>query len=135
MSSFKLSVLTPHRNFFEGNAKKIVCADINGGFSIFANHQNFITATLPCVVTIEDENSKEIEVFVSGGVIEVREGEVSLCVDTLETKEEIDIQRAEKAKANKEKQIKDKENSKVDGMLVQLSLNRAIERLKFARGK
>ena len=133
MNTFKLSVLTPHRNFFDGNVKKIVCTDLNGEFSIFANHQNFITATLPCVVSIEDENSKEIDIFVAGGIIEVREGEVSLCVDTLETKEDIDIQRAERAKLNKEEQLKEKEISKVDEMLMKLSLNRAIERLKFAK--
>ncbi|WP_297521484.1 ATP synthase F1 subunit epsilon [uncultured Clostridium sp.] len=133
MNTFKLSVLTPHRNFFDGNVKKIVCTDLNGEFSIFANHQNFITATLPCVVSIEDENSKEIDIFVAGGIIEVREGEVSLCVDTLETKEDIDIQRAERAKSNKEEQLKEKEISKVDEMLMKLSLNRAIERLKFAK--
>ncbi|MGL5576252.1 MAG: ATP synthase F1 subunit epsilon [Sarcina sp.] len=133
MSTFKLSVLTPHRNFFDGNAKKIVCTDVNGEFSIFANHQNLITAILPCVATIEDENSNEIQVFVSGGIIEIREGVVSLCVDTLETKEEIDVQRAERAKTKKEEELKSKENSKVDEMLVKLSLNRAIERLKFAK--
>lgn len=137
MSNFKLLVSTPHKILFDGEAESIVCKNNNGEFAILANYENMITATAPTKVVIIDAQKKELEFFASGGIMEVINGEVTLCVDTVETREEIDLTRAELSKKESEEELKthDESDSKVDEMLKQLSLNRAIGRIEFKKNK
>lgn len=135
MSNFKLLVATPHKVLFDNEAQSIVCKNDNGEFAILAGYENMITATTPTKVIIIDSSDKEHEFFASGGIMEVLDGEVSLCVDTIETREEIDLTRAELSKKESEENLKSTSGNKIDDMLLELSLNRAIGRIEFKKNK
>lgn len=133
MSNFKLLVSTPFKRAFDGEAQSIQATDDNGEFEVLAQRGNAIFATVPSKVVVKDANGQELEWFSSGGLLEVRNGEVSLCVDTLETKDEIDLARAEASKQKHENVKKDGDYSQIDDMLNELSLSRAIGRIQYAK--
>lgn len=135
MDNFNLLVITPHKKIFEGEASKIACKNLAGEFSILANHENYITTTVPGKLIIVSGNNEEKDYFASGGVLEVKDGAVTLCVDTVETREEIDVMRAKLAKEKTEKKLENEIDSRVEDMRTKLALSRAIERIEFAKDK
>lgn len=135
MDNFNLLVITPHKKIFEGEASKIGCKNSAGEFSILVNHENYITTTVPGKIVIVSGNNEENEYFASGGVLEVKDGAVTLCVDTVETKAEIDVMRAELSKERTEKKLETDMDSRIEDMRTKLALSRAIERIEFAKDK
>lgn len=135
MDGFDLLVITPHKKIYQEKAEMLSLKNSEGEFSILAEHENMLTPTVPCKLIITKDDGKEIEFFTSGGMLEVKDGKVVLCADTVETREDIDIKRAEASKEKTEKKL-DKENaSRIEDMRTKLALDRAIERIEFAKGR
>ena len=66
--------------------------------------------------------------FVSGGFIYVKKEEVTMITDAIESVEEIDLNRAKRAKERAEKRLASK-NANIDVMRAELALKRAITRI------
>lgn len=137
MSTFNLIVSTPYTDIFRGEALSLSCTDLCGEVTILAQHENAIKVTEPSKLSIINAKNETIEFFTSGGILEVRDGKVIYCIDTAETKEEIDIKRAQDSiEKHKEKDKTDKgDYSQIDDMLKELSLKRAVGRIEFAKNK
>lgn len=135
MDNFNLLVITPHKKIFQGEASKIDCKNSAGEFSILVNHENYITTTVPGKIVIVSGSNEKKEYFASGGVLEVKDGEVTLCADTVETRGEIDVMRAKLAKEKTEKKLETEADSRIEDMRTKLALSRAIERIEFAKDK
>ncbi|MGL5766123.1 MAG: ATP synthase F1 subunit epsilon [Sarcina sp.] len=137
MSGFNLLVITPHKKIYNENAEMISLKNSNGEFSILEEHENLITPTLPGKLTITKPGNSILEYFASGGILNVKNGTVVLCADTVETKEEIDVKRAEMSKEKAESKLKDEKysNEGIDELRTKLALSRAMERIDFASKK
>ncbi|MGL5616335.1 MAG: ATP synthase F1 subunit epsilon [Sarcina sp.] len=135
MDGFKLKVITPYKVIFDGIATKVISRDRDGEFSINLDSQNLLTTIIPTKLTIVDENNKELEYFASGGVIKVLHNEVSLCLDSAETREEIDLKRAEHSKERAEKRIAEHKEAELENLRNKLALERAISRINFYNNK
>ncbi|MGL5415861.1 MAG: ATP synthase F1 subunit epsilon [Clostridium sp.] len=137
MSGFNLLVITPHKKIYSEDAEMISLKNSNGEFSILAEHENLITPTLPGRLTITKPDNSVLEYFASGGILNVKEGNVVLCADTVETKEEIDVKRAEMSKEKAESKLNDEKysNESIDELRTRLALSRAMERIDFANKK
>ncbi|WP_297633214.1 ATP synthase F1 subunit epsilon [uncultured Clostridium sp.] len=135
MDGFDLLVITPHKKIYQDKAEMLSLKNSVGEFSILAEHENMLTPTVPCKLTITKSEGGEIEFFTSGGMLEIKDGNVVLCADTVESREEIDVKRAEASKEKTEKKLDEENASKIEDMRTKLALNRAIERIDFAKGK
>ncbi|MGL4452731.1 MAG: ATP synthase F1 subunit epsilon [Sarcina sp.] len=137
MSGFNLLVITPHKKIYSEDAEMISLKNSNGEFSILAEHENLITPTLPGRLTITKPDNSVLEYFASGGILNVKDGTVVLCTDTVETKEEIDVKRAEMSKEKAESKLNDEKysNESIDELRTKLALSRAMERIDFANKK
>ncbi|MGL4656143.1 MAG: ATP synthase F1 subunit epsilon [Sarcina sp.] len=137
MSGFNLLVITPHKQIYNESAEMISLKNSNGEFSILEEHENLITPTLPGRLTITKADNSILEYFASGGILNVKDGTVVVCADTVETKEEIDVKRAEMSKEKAESKLKDEKysNEGIDELRTKLALSRAMERIDFASKK
>lgn len=82
------------------------------------------------------KDGKTHEFAISGGILDVTREKVMVLADSYESKEDIDIQRAEKAKERAEgflKEAKANPNAEVDVKRAELALRRAINRINLGK--
>lgn len=140
MESFKLVIMTPYKIAYNDDAVLITCKGADGEFTILPEHENYITSTMPHKISIKKQTGELVEFFASGGILEVDNGNVTICTSTVETKEEIDLNRAETAKERASRRLTESEkntNEKaaINDLRAKLALDRAIERINFAKSK
>ncbi|WP_102411789.1 ATP synthase F1 subunit epsilon [Beduinella massiliensis] len=129
MSSFHLQIATPDGLIFDGQAERLLCRTIVGDVCILARHADYVTALGmgEARVTI-DGNVRRAACM--GGMLTVVKGEVRLVPTTFEWAEDIDAERAQRAKERAELMLKEKQTDKRDLMLAEARLKRALVRMQ-----
>ena len=102
MSSFHLQIVTPDGSFFDGEANSVVVRTTGGYVSIYPHHTDYIAAL-----------------------------DIGLVATTFEYADEIDVARAEAAKARAEARIAAATEER-DIKLARAKLSRALNRLHIA---
>ncbi|SHK63691.1 ATP synthase F1 subcomplex epsilon subunit [Clostridium cavendishii DSM 21758] len=131
MSIFKLTIITPEKEVYSGNAKKLKTVNSYGEFEILSNHADFITSTVPAITTLEDEKGDILTLFTSQGVLNFKDQQLTFCVDSAEHSEEIDVERAQKAMERSKERLS--HNKDTDVKRAELALARAMTRLKYVQ--
>lgn len=131
MSEFKLRIVSPKGEYYCGNVEILNIVSTSGQLGILANMTPFAA-----VVEISEmnfiENGRRRYFFVSGGLIHVTKNEVTLITDAIEDKENIDLERAQKAKERAERRLRNKD-SRTDILRAELALKRALTRIKIKK--
>ena len=128
--SFKLAVLSPKGVYFEKEVESLTVKLTSGYRTILSHHAPLIGALAYAPMHIV-ENGKTKYYALHGGAISIKENKVSLIVNAVEAKEDIDLGRAKDAKARAEKRLADKEKDiNIDVKRAELALARAIARIK-----
>jgi F-type H+-transporting ATPase subunit epsilon len=94
---FTLSIVTPEALYFEGEISSLVVPGTEGYLGILSNHAPLITAVQNGYIELRDAQDKVQVMAVSGGFLEVSENQATILADTVESSDEIDIERAERA--------------------------------------
>ncbi len=133
MSTFHLKIVSPDGVFFDGDARQLSVRSIDGEIAVLKGHMPFLTAVSvgECrVYTADGEVPKRAACC--GGMLNVTDEEVFLAPTTFEWGEDIDIQRAETAKASAESLL---ESSATDAekKIAKRKLERARIRIKVAK--
>lgn len=102
---FKAEILAADHQVFKGELEYISVPTLDGLYGIMANHSNTMVTVNTGTLTYREEGKAEIKLAVSNGFCKIEEGEVLVIVQTAETKEEIDIERARIAEENARKAI------------------------------
>lgn len=124
---FKLSIVTPDKEFFSGEVEEVIIGEVNGPMAILAHHINSVVALKPFVTEYITDGTK-IKAFTSHGTAKVINNEVILAVDACETPEEIDVRRAEEAKERAEERLTKKDG--VNMRRAEAALLRSLTRIK-----
>ena len=128
MSTFRLRMLESDRPFFEGECESLIFPAADGQYGVLANHRNLIAAIVPGELRFRLPDQSEQVAAVSAGMVKIEDGDVLVLVDSAERPEEIDANRASRAKAlAKEKLLQNKDPR--DRSLAQAELARAVNRL------
>lgn len=130
-NSFLLKITTPDGKKFEENVEMANFTLSDGDIGIMKGH-------LPLVGVIEISimNYKKGNTFypiaISGGILQVSPDKINVLADAFETKDELNFQRALKAKQKAEDDIKNALNdSSIDVLKAELALKRALNRMKL----
>ncbi len=126
-------IISQDREVFSGDVNMVVIPGAAGQMGILPNHAALLTAINYGVITIKFDSGEE-HFTVAGGVAEVLPGQVIILADAAENVEEIDIERAIKAKQAAEeslKNISDTDNDRY--MRVSAALKRSYLRLDAAK--
>lgn len=131
MSTFQFEIVTPTRILDKGQVNYVRCPGMDGSFGVMANHLEGIIALSigEIKVTID---GKEEYLATSGGYTEITDEKMQLLVESVEGSDEIDTDRAKRS-LERAQVRKEKHSPEIDGARVEVSLYRALNRLRVAR--
>lgn len=125
---FHAQILTPNGKLFEGEVRGVQVPGVEGSFEMRVDHASIISILDIGPVRILTDKS-DIQYFaVSGGFVEMHNNRLTLLAEAAERVEDIDVNRAEKAK---ERALEELMKRKEDKKEVELALKRAENRLKL----
>ncbi len=130
--TFSLEVITPQRSMYSGEVESFTAPGEVGEFQVLHDHAPFLSSIAAGEFRLVDQTGNEVVYSTSGGFVEVNRNKASFLADTLEKKEEIDVERAEAAKKRAEERLRKKEPG-TDVARAQAALLRAVNRLKVAK--
>src|SRR3989344_5105928 len=135
MPKLKLKIVTPEKVLLDAEADSVSCPTQMGEITILPNHIPLVASLAPGEMKIV-ENGSARHMAVAGGVVEVRrQNEIVVLADAAEAEEEIDIKRAEEAKARARKVMSEKPLSEEEYAATAAALEKALTRLRVARRK
>ncbi|MBR2507480.1 MAG: ATP synthase F1 subunit epsilon [Bacilli bacterium] len=129
---FRLQIITPYGIYFDKDIDFLNVPSSKGLLGILPKHAPLISDVLLGEIMVRD-NDTEKYFATSGGLLKVNEDGVILLLDTVESEDQIDIDRATNSKKRAMDRLeKSKLDDKVDVARTQASLSRALNRLKVA---
>ena len=131
MKQINLEIITPSKQAFKGEVKSLTVPGSAGSFQVLFNHAPLLSTFEIGRVKLVDLEDKEIEFATSGGTVEVMENKILLLADSLESKDEIDSDRAKKSYTRAKERLSSVNRKEVDLLRAEASLARSINRLKF----
>lgn len=126
----RLEIVTPERRVYSGEVRFVVLPGVEGELGILPAHAPLMTALDIGIIRVQHEG-KTMKFAVSGGFAEVRDSRVVVLARTCEAAEEIDVARAEAAKARAESRLANP-TPDIDVARAEAALKRALNRLKAA---
>ena len=126
-----LDIVTPEKNVFSADVYYFHIPTIEGGIGVYPRHAAIVTALDVGELTIDDGNGNKDSLFINGGFLEVSENKAVVLAKSAENNEEIDIERAKRAKARAEERLAFSAEG-IDTARAEAALKRAVQRLKIA---
>jgi len=128
---FKLDIVTPERQIWSDDVDFVTIPTIQGEITVLANHVPIVSIIEPGELKIRKEN-ENIFMAVTGGFFQVTGKKVTILADAAERAEEIDIERAERAREHAKQLLEEKKQEKVPNAEAIAALQRSLARLKVA---
>lgn len=128
--ALKLTILTPERDFYSGEVVEVITDSVEGRIAILPDHMPLITTLRPADTEITQKDGKKLMAFTSTGVLEVKDNELKILCDNCEWPEEVDIERAKKAKKRAEERLQSQKDG-IDVKRAQMALARALARINL----
>jgi F-type H+-transporting ATPase subunit epsilon len=125
-----LEVITPERLVLRESVDEVVVPGLGGELGILPEHTPLISQLQTGVLTYRQGGTSR-QMHVSGGFVEVQPDRVSVLSDVAERPEDIDLDRAERAKERAERRLK-AQGDDVDFPRAELKLQRATIRIQLA---
>lgn len=130
MSSFRLQVVSPDGQLFDGQAQKVFCRTITGDVCILPRHCNYMTALGMGEARITAEDGTVRRAACIGGMLSVLDGAVRLVATTWEWAEDIDAERAKASQTRAEAELKSQDRQA--RALAEARLRRSLVRQRVA---
>ena len=130
MKAFHIDIVTPDGLEYSGEIESLLVRTDDGDVEILAGHTDLLAAIDVGRARIIENGVKRFAA-INGGFLSVKDKQVRLCAITFEFADQIDVKRAEAAKARAEEAI-GSAKSNVDIDLSKAKLLRASTRIKVA---
>ena len=133
-NSIRLEVITPERLFYEGEVEMVIVRTLNGDEGFMANHAWACKLLSTGELWIQEKGEKDFRVAaIAGGYIDVQ-NQIVIFTDSAEWPEEIDEERAMRAKERAESKLKIESKDTVQVELAKLAIARALTRMHVKSG-
>ena len=129
MSTFHLRISTPDGLIFDGDVERLRARMIDGDVCLLANHADYVSAVGAGEAALTFEDGQQRRAACIGGMLTMIKNEANLIATTFEWSDQIDLERAERAKSRAEERIKAAKEDKREVMLAQAKLQRALVRI------
>jgi len=131
MAKMHLEVVTPERVMFSEDVDMLEARGTLGEFGVLPGHVTFLTTVEPGEVRIFNDGHTRY-LAAGGGFAEVVNDKVTLLLNAAEFPEEIDVQRAYRAKERAEEALRDLGFEHREYRMFELALLRAVSRIGVA---
>jgi len=130
--SFKLAIISPRGLYLEKDVDSLTVKLTSGYRTILSHHIPLIGALSYAPMHFIANNKRE-DFAIHGGAISIKDNKVSLIVNAVEAKHEINVKRAKDAKQRAQERLKNKgKDPNLDVKRAELALLRAIARIRTA---
>ena len=102
-NTFKVSIITPERSFYEGEATMVEFNTACGEIGVLPKHIPLTTVIAPGICTITEADGVK-KAAVHAGLAEILPDKVTLLAEIAEWPDEIDVERAKKAEERARKE-------------------------------
>lgn len=132
MSTFSMQVVSLDGPVFDGEVQRVKLRTIDGDIAVLARHTNYCSAIGmgTAELTMGDDSRRRAACI--GGMISVMNGQCRILPTTWEWEDEIDVDRAERARQRAEEKLQDAQISKQERVRMEAKLYRALVRLDAA---
>jgi F-type H+-transporting ATPase subunit epsilon len=127
MADFPVSLVTPERILFDGDAEMVTMRSGGGDIAFLAGHEPYVSTVEIGVVRIDRPDGEKQRFAAHGGFVEVNEGSVVVLSGVAERANEIDVARAQRAKGEAEGRVASGDDEEAEAALA-----RANARLEVA---
>ncbi|MDE3840307.1 F0F1 ATP synthase subunit epsilon [Bacillus methanolicus] len=131
MKTIKVSVVTPDGPVYESDVEMVSTKAQSGELGILPGHIPMVAPLQIGAVRLKKGGKTEY-MAVSGGFLEVRPDQVTILAQAAERSEEIDVERAKRAKERAEERLRAQNQENIDFKRAELALKRAINRISVA---
>ncbi len=133
MAALRLEIVTPDQVVLSTDVDYVGAPGVDGEFGVLAGHIPLLTA-LSIGTLVYRIGNKDYMAFIAGGFAEVADNKISILAQAAELADNIDVERAEKAKARAEERLQNaKQQDGIDIARAENAMKRAIMRLKIAK--
>ena len=129
MNTFRLQIVTPDGPMYDSLAERVFLRSMTGDIEILARHCNYCTGIGMGEARVTDPGGEIRRAACIGGMLTVTEGVCRIMATTWEWREDIDIERAEVAKARAEQRLADHNLSEKEAKIAEAKLRRALVRI------
>lgn len=126
-----LEIVTAERVVLSDEVDQVNAPTKEGRVGILPKHMPLITILVPGELDII-KNNERTEYAVSGGFMEVLPNRITILADAVERADEIDEERAERARQAAEQRM-NAQQSEIDMAMAEAELRRAMTRIKVAQ--
>ncbi len=127
----RVELATPNRLVVSEEADEVVAPGVQGYFGVLPGHVPFLTSLQSGEVTYRAGRAEQY-LAVSGGFAEVQGDRVTILAEHAERPEEIDRERAERARQRAERRLQGKTQEEIDYTRALAAFSRALTRLHVA---
>lgn len=129
MSTFHLKISTPDGLEFDGEVERLRVRMIDGDVCLLAHHTDYVSAVGAGEAAVTTADGQTRYAACIGGMLAMIHNEANLIATTFEWAEEIDLDRAKRAKKAAEARIAAAKNDDKELLLAQAKLQRALVRI------
>ncbi len=133
MKKFHIEIVSPDGIEYEGEVESLLVRTDDGDVEILAGHTDLIASIGVGRARLLIDGKPRFA-FVNGGFLSVRAGAVRLCAITFEFADQIDVKRAEAAKARAEASLKAANDERAE-RVARAKIARASSRIHVANLK
>ena len=134
MNTFKLEIVTPDGLLYDSDATKIILRTTEGDVGILPRHQDYVAPLSIGVARICTADG-ERRAACAGGMVSVSNNTVRVVASTFEWSEDIDVERAKKAKEKAQKRLDKTTREDYDHRLAEIKLKKSLARLSASERK
>ena len=132
-NTIRLQIITPTRTILDEEVDSVILSTTEGEMGVYYDHEP-VVALLDYKQTAYRQEGKKKFATTLGGFAEVTKEQVVILTDAAELQDEIDLERARKAKERAEKRLADKGYG-IDHLRAEIALKKAIARIKLTEGR
>ena len=125
-NTFKVSIITPERTFYEGEATMVEFNTVEGEIGVYPKHIPLTTVIAPGICTIH-EAEIEKKAAKHAGLATVMPDQVTLLAEIAEWPDEIDVDRARSAEDRARERLASKDEN-IDVLRAEIALKKALVR-------
>jgi len=130
MEGLRLDIVTPDKVVLNAEVDYVGACGVDGQFGLMPQHAPLLSALKVGDLYYRQGNETHW-VFVSGGFAQIADNKVTILAESAELASNIDVERAQEAKARAEQRLADAK-ADIDMARAELALQRAVARIRVA---
>lgn len=130
-NKMRLQIITPMKTILDEAVDSVVLSTTEGQMGVWYDHEPVVALLGYEKLTYTQDDVKKYATTL-GGFAEVTKDKIVILTDASEFADEIDIERAKRAKERAEKRLKD---GNMDNIRAEIALRKAIARINLREGR